>query len=52
MRGNADPRYNSLYIDFYRAAALRDDFYDLLYPLRSIAYRSDFLVASSTGDRW
>ena len=52
MKGNAHPCYTSLSIDLYISDALRADHADLWSPLRSISSKSDFLVASSIGDRW
>ena len=51
MKGRAHPCSTSLYIYFSSASVLRYDFDDLWFPLRSITSRSDFLVASSIGDR-
>ena len=50
VRSKAHPCSTSLSIDFYRSAALRADFSELWFPLRSIGYRSDFLVAYYIGD--
>ena len=40
-----------LHIDFSSVASLSDKFANFCFPLRSMASKSDFLVASSIGDR-
>ena len=52
VRGNSQTRSNYLSIVFSRAAEFSSDLSDLWFLLRSIAYRSEFCVASSVGDRW
>ena len=47
VRGSAHLCSTSFSIGFFSAAMLGSDFSDLLFPLKSIGFRSAFLVSSS-----
>ena len=52
VRGSANTRSTYLSITLPITARLRSEFDNFWFSIRIIASRSDFLVASSIGDRW